>query len=198
MLLCASPSPNDNTMLRSGRRSPLNCPERSRGADDEVVAFRLHRHILHCDVYLTWGRSLYSNILVSIDLEEPSSWVKAVPVGLALAKSFGATITLCTVVPDRVAIQDGAQWSRLSYQALLDSAKARLALLAEELRGETPMEVQVGMGSIYGGILDRAEEAGADLIVLASHRPAMRDWLIGANASRVVRHARCSVLVVRE
>ena len=140
---------------------------------------------------------MYSGILVPIDLEEPSSWARAVPVGLALANAFSAAITLCTVVPDRVAMLE-AQWSRLTYQALLDSAEAKLALLASELRGETPMDVQVGMGSICGGILNVAEDVGADLIVLASHRPAMKDWLIGANASRVVRHARCSVLVVRE
>lgn len=141
--------------------------------------------------------SLYSRILIPIDLEEPSSWAKAVPVGLALANAFSSAITLCTVVPDRVAMQE-APWTRLSYQALLDSAMAKLALLADELRGETLMAVQVGMGSICGGILTLAEEVDADLIVLASHRPAMKDWFIGANASRVVRHARCSVLVVRE
>jgi universal stress protein F len=50
----------------------------------------------------------------------------------------------------------------------------------------------------YAGILGVAEEAGADLIVVGSHRPAMRDYLFGATASRVVRHANCSVLVARE
>ena len=59
----------------------------------------------------------------------------------------------------------------------------------------TPGSVPGGIG---GGILHLAEQLEADLIVLASHRPEMRDWLIGANAARVVRHARCSVLVVRE
>jgi len=43
-----------------------------------------------------------------------------------------------------------------------------------------------------------AEEAVADLIVVGSHRPAMKDYLLGTNAARVVRHARCSVLVARE
>lgn len=141
---------------------------------------------------------MYSRILVPIDLDEPSSWEKAVPVGLSLAKSFSADITLCTVVPDRVAVEEGAQWTRLSYQALLESTEARLVSLADKLRGETPMSVQVGSGNICGGILDIAEQLRVDLIVLASHRPAMKDWLIGANAARVVRHARCSVLVVRE
>ena len=140
---------------------------------------------------------MYSSILVPVDLEEPSSWAKAVPVGLALANAFGATIALCTVLPDRVAMQK-APWTSLAYQALVNSVEARLALLANELRGETLMDTHVGMGSIGGGILTIAEEVGADLIVLASHRPTMKDWLIGANASRVVRHARCSVFVVRE
>ena len=52
--------------------------------------------------------------------------------------------------------------------------------------------------SIYAEILAVAEEAEADLIVVGSHRPAMKDYLLGTNAARVVRHARCSVLVARE
>jgi len=54
------------------------------------------------------------------------------------------------------------------------------------------------MSSPSSEILRVAEEAGADLIVVGSHRPAMKDYLLGTNASRVVRHARCSVLVARE
>lgn len=60
------------------------------------------------------------------------------------------------------------------------------------------METRVGTGSIGGGIFDLTEQVEADPIVLASHRPGMRDWLIGANASHFVRHAFCSVLGVRE
>lgn len=43
-----------------------------------------------------------------------------------------------------------------------------------------------------------ADKLGCDLIVLSSHRPEMRDYLIGPNAARVVRHAKQSVLVVRD
>jgi len=50
----------------------------------------------------------------------------------------------------------------------------------------------------YAEILGVAEEAGAHLIVVGSHRPAMRDYLLGTNASRVVRHASSSVLVARD
>ncbi len=139
---------------------------------------------------------MYSRILVPVDLEEPSSWEKAVPVARAMAETFEASVTLCTVVPDSVAAIE-AQWSRLSYKALLDSASAKLGLLASELGG-TELATEVGMGNIAGGILSVAEKIEADLIVLSSHRPKMKDWLLGANASRVVRHAKCSVLVVRD
>jgi nucleotide-binding universal stress UspA family protein len=33
--------------------------------------------------------------------------------------------------------------------------------------------------------------------VIGSHRPSMAIYLIGSNAARIVRHAKCSVLVVR-
>jgi len=140
---------------------------------------------------------LYSSILLPIDLEEPSSWSKSVPTALALARCFEARLTLTTVVEDRKAGRE-AQWSSIGYREVLSTANARLGLIADEVRGASPLEIKVATGSICGGILDVAEQIGADLIVLASHRPGMRDWLIGANASRVVRHAACSVLVVRE
>ena len=140
---------------------------------------------------------MYAHILVPVDLEEPSSWSKAVPTALALGRCFGARLTLATVVEDKVAARE-AQWSAIGYRELLATASARLASLADELRGDTHMATQVVAGSVVGGILDLAGQVSADLIVLSSHRPAMRDWLIGANASRVVRHARCSVLVVRD
>lgn len=55
----------------------------------------------------------------------------------------------------------------------------------------------VRFGGIYVEILAEAEEWGADLIVIGSHRPSMSTYLIGSNAKTIVRHAKCSVLVIR-
>ncbi|MSP21072.1 MAG: universal stress protein, partial [Alphaproteobacteria bacterium] len=52
-------------------------------------------------------------------------------------------------------------------------------------------------GSITHEIIGAAKARGADLIVMTSRRPEMRDYPIGANAAQVVRHAPCSVLVLR-
>ena len=50
---------------------------------------------------------------------------------------------------------------------------------------------------MYEVILAVAKGIDADLIVMASHRPELKDYLLGPNAARVVRHADQSVLVVR-
>ncbi|MEP4424264.1 MAG: universal stress protein, partial [Nitratireductor sp.] len=47
------------------------------------------------------------------------------------------------------------------------------------------------------GILAVAKEKQADVIVIASHKPGLQDYLIGSTAARVVRHAACSVHVMR-
>ena len=63
---------------------------------------------------------------------------------------------------------------------------------------DVPSKAMARNGTIYDEILTVADEIEADLIIMASHRPALRDYLLGPNASRVVRHAKQSVLVVRD
>ena len=55
----------------------------------------------------------------------------------------------------------------------------------------------VRQGGIYHEILEEATSMKADLIVMTSHRPAMKTYFLGSNAGHVVRYAPCSVLVVR-
>lgn len=140
---------------------------------------------------------MYSNILVAVDLDEPTSWAKSVPTALALSRCFGARLGFVYVVPSLV-LALRAQWSEPGVRHILDNARTRLATLADECAEEGEVECYVADGNVYAGILEAAEQLGADLIVLSSHRPEMKDYLIGANASRVVRHARCSVMVVRD
>lgn len=55
----------------------------------------------------------------------------------------------------------------------------------------------VGEGSVYESILSVAQKTKVDLIVMESQRKELKQYLLGPNAARVVRHAACSVLVVR-
>ncbi|WP_111560984.1 universal stress protein [Rhizobium sp.] len=60
-----------------------------------------------------------------------------------------------------------------------------------------PAKVEISHGRPASGILASAEANMADLIILSSHMPDFSNYFIGATADRVVRHAKCSVLVDR-
>ena len=77
------------------------------------------------------------------------------------------------------------------------SAK-RLAALADGVRlPKARVSSVVTLGGVYHDVLKEADEIGADLIVVGSHRPTMATYLLGSNAASIVRHAKCSVLVIR-
>jgi len=141
---------------------------------------------------------MFKTILMPIDLGEESSWRKALPAALLHARSEGGSLTLVTVVPDF-----GESIVETYFPPdFADKAMAKAEADLEAFRvAHVPADVQskalVRTGTIYHEILVAAEEIGADLIVMASHRPALTDYLLGPNAAYVVRHVRCSVLVVR-
>lgn len=149
---------------------------------------------------------MYKNILVPIDIQHRSSWERVLPAAVQAARESGARLHVLTVVPDLFAGVDwryairGEQHGSIDYDRneLMNQAKERLQeLVRAHVPGEIDAEVVVRHGAVYEEILEAANEVNADLIVLASHRPSLRDYLIGPNAARVVRHARCSVQIVR-
>jgi nucleotide-binding universal stress UspA family protein len=46
-------------------------------------------------------------------------------------------------------------------------------------------------------IIDYANENDIDCIIIASHKPGLENFFLGSTANRVVRHARCSVHILR-
>ena len=170
--------------------------------DPAQLIFLVDILVIQVSLTVTWiaesiGQSfMFKNVFIPIDLDEPTSWSKALPTAVAMASSSGALLSLGTIIPDWEAVRD-VQWSPLGYRRMHEQAQIRLDKLADQ-GGYAHHNILVGGGSVGGGIVDLAERAEADLIVLASHRPGLKDYLIGAHALHVVRHARCSVFVVRD
>ena len=78
------------------------------------------------------------------------------------------------------------------------SSEEAVAKLAKESGLDaTRLTTVVRQGGIYHEVLEEAEMMGTDLIVMVSHRPALKTYFLGSNAGHVVRYATCSVLVVR-
>jgi len=72
-------------------------------------------------------------------------------------------------------------------------------LVTDVVGAEQNAEVRhiVAVGVVYEEVLKAAKISEADLIVIGAHREDFKDYLLGPNAARVVRHSKCSVYVVR-
>ena len=142
---------------------------------------------------------MYRTILLPVDLADEHSWRKALPTVLALRETFAAALHVVTVVPE-FGLPIIGQYFPPDYEARMHQHVANQ--LEEFVAKQVPQGVTVqrivAAGKIYQQILRVAEETQADLIVMGSHRPELSDYLLGPNAARVVRHADCSVMVVRE
>ena len=141
---------------------------------------------------------MYKRIILAVDLADTSSAPKGLEQALELTKLGGGGLRLVNVQPvvpatfmEYVPADFDMEQAKRAQEAL-DAIIASIDLPAERKSAVTRA------GGIYHELLEEAADWGADLIVVGSHRPVMSDYLLGSNAKTIVRHAQCSVLVVRE
>ena len=141
---------------------------------------------------------MYKRIVLAVDLAESSPILKGLPEAVELAKLGGGDLRLVNVQPvvpatfmEYVPADFDDEQTRRAKESL-DSILTGVDLPAG--RKSTAARA----GGVYHELLEEASDWGADLIVVGSHRPVMSDYLLGSNAKTIVRHAQCSVLVVRE
>lgn len=136
---------------------------------------------------------MYKTILLPIDLAHPEKG-KAI---LDIAKKLGVKGTRFTLInviediPAYVAIELPGG----SIKKMGENAHKELKGVAKAANISANIEVR--SGNPASSILSAAEAMAADLIIVASHKPGLQDYLLGSTASRIVRHAKCSVLVIR-
>lgn len=136
---------------------------------------------------------MYRTIIVPIDLSQETKGRSILDLAIRLGGGE-ARIVLANILeelPGYVAIELPAG---LMEQSRAD-AEEKLKAIAADAGVEA--EIAVRIGHPGNQILELAEETGADLIIVASHRPGLQDYFIGSTAGRVVRHAKCSVFVTR-
>lgn len=138
----------------------------------------------------------FEKILVPVDLGEDSSWKEALPTAIDQAQHSGGELHIVTVVPEE---PPQLAWLPEDYSAkMIAYANSQLDnLMATSIPEQMKAEKHVRQGTIYREIVKLAQEIDADLVIMASQRPDLKDYLLGPNAARVVRHAECPVLVIR-
>lgn len=142
---------------------------------------------------------MFKTVLLAIDLNEESSWKRALPVAIAQCKAFDASLHIVVVVPDFGMSIVAQHFPKDFEKNTLGAARKTLNdFIAQQVPAELKAKAIVAHGTIYREILRAAKGIGADLIVMASHRPELKDYLLGPNTARVVRHFGKSVIVVRD
>ncbi|MBV9434297.1 MAG: universal stress protein [Hyphomicrobiales bacterium] len=140
---------------------------------------------------------MFKNILVPVDIGEVDVAKPGFEEAVELAKLGGGVLRLIHVrspVPYAMNEYIPAEYYDTDEKAALNALEnlgAKLDLPKGRVTAISPF------GSVYDEVLKEAARINADLIVVGSHRPDWSTYFIGSNASNIVRHAKCSVLVMR-
>jgi universal stress protein F len=132
-------------------------------------------------------------ILVAIDLARGGGNDMVMTAALKLANAMDGTVSALHVISPPP--------SYVVAEIPMDILQNRVTKAEEDLRELAERygcsDTMVCEGSPAAEIMDYAEKIDADLIVLHSHDPDLSDYFLGSVAGRVVRHAHCSVHIVR-
>ena len=136
---------------------------------------------------------MFKTIIVPVDL----SHTEQADTMLATAKQLGGDdvhVILLNVVediPKHASVDMPVGFADKCKQ----SAEETLGTIAKASGMNANVVVRVGKP--HATILGVANEKNADMIIVTSHQPGMQDYLLGSTAAKIVRHAKCSVVVLR-
>jgi len=142
---------------------------------------------------------MFKNILVTIDLDDKHTSDRVMQAANSIVAGDGGKMNVVTIVPNFGMSIVGSFFSKDHEEKMLAKAQKNLhAFTAAHLADAIGVQHVIGRGNVYEEVLIWAEKLGVDLIIVGAHRPNAADYLLGPNAARVVRHANCSVMVVRD
>jgi len=142
---------------------------------------------------------MFNKILLTLDLNTPASWEKAMPQAIELARASGGELHIMSVVPDLgTPLVEGFFPLDFEKRAIAAAAKALDKIVTENVPDGITVRQHLAFGKIHKKVLKTIEEMGCDIVVMASPKPdRVREFLVGSNADRIVRRSPVSVLVVR-
>jgi nucleotide-binding universal stress UspA family protein len=142
----------------------------------------------------------FSTILFASDFSESSEY--AFDYAFTLAKKFSAKLVIVHVINEPVDLR-GFYVPHISFENLEKeiadgAAKMMERFCSDNLSGYSDYEKFVLTGIPFEEIVKKADETGADLIVMGTHgRKGLDHMLFGSTAERVVRASSCPVMTVR-
>ncbi len=91
----------------------------------------------------------------------------------------------------------GMAGAYVSDEDIVRARETAAQRLDERVRDVPQARAELVNGHSGREIADFAKAQDADCIIMGSHKPGLSDYFLGSTAARVVRHAHCSVVVLR-
>ncbi|MBM1633924.1 universal stress protein [Sulfitobacter mediterraneus] len=142
-----------------------------------------------------------NSVLCAVDVSHGDEDLKTIQMAARLAALDGAQLDVVAVIPDYGMTSVAGFFDKDHHEKMVADAKVLLdEVVTKALDDARNANVRhiVATGRAYEEILKLANTTKPALIVVGAHKPDLSDYLIGPNASRIVRHAKCSVYVVRD
>lgn len=141
---------------------------------------------------------MFKELFVFVDVELPNTWQDSVPVAIEMARQYDATINLMSVVPDfGMAVVEQFFPDGADHELNLKVMDILKDFIAEQIPSDVTTRPIVAEGSVRECMLKMSKEVNADLIIMPPTRESASNYDLGATAAHVVRHAHCSVMVLR-
>jgi universal stress protein F len=142
---------------------------------------------------------MFNKVLFPIDLVDGDICKDAGRLVIARAHEWKSTLYVMNVLPGFGSPLVASYFAPDAEQLALAEARRRLdSYLKDNVPEDLAVTPLLCMGTPYEEILREAETREVDLIVIPSHdRKGMDRFLLGSTASKVVAHAHCSVMVLR-
>ncbi len=140
------------------------------------------------------------SVLCAVDVSNGKDDVKTIQTAARMAAADGAQLDVMAVVPDFGLSQVGSFFNEDHHDKMVAEAKVALnELVTTSLDADQNANVRhvVATGRAYEEVLRLAASTNPSLIVVGARKADLTDYLLGPNAARIVRHANCSVYVVR-
>lgn len=134
---------------------------------------------------------MYQTILVAMALDHQVS-KKTLAFAQTICPADGKIFALHVLEEPQ-----GTANARLREDLLSQGEEQASVLFKDKLADFPNVTPILAHGHASRTIIETAAKHGADCIVMGSHKPGIADYFIGSTASRVVRHAPCSVHVYR-
>jgi len=135
---------------------------------------------------------MYDTIIVATDFSDENSSTQSLQKAEKL--SDNGRIILLHVIPN----VPSYAVSEVPHEIMKEVVPNRRDALRKIVKkSKVKAGTETRNGNAYRQIIGSAEEHEADLIIVNSHKPALSDYLLGSTAAKVVRHAKCSVLIER-